>query len=421
MAHPALAIPEDGKLAQNIAHFARALRRAGVPIGSGRVLDAVAAVQAAGFTRRGDFFYVLEACFVSRPDHCAVFAQTFRLFWRDPQYLDHMMSLLTPMVRGVQEDRAAKPAEKRAAEGLLDGVGPEPDAGPDDEDGVEIDIDASQTVSAAERLRTLDFELMSADEMAQAKRILATMTLPVKPLVSRRTKAGAGRIVDWRQSMRVANRYGGELQRIATKAKRTRPRDLVVLCDISGSMSAYSRAVLHFVHAVANQSGAQWGRVQAFTFGTRLTNITRHLGTRDVDAALAAAGAQAQDWEGGTRIGACLAAFNRDWSRRVLGQGATVLLITDGLDRDPDGGLEQAMARLGRSARTVIWLNPLMRWADFAPKARGIQAMLPHVTSFRAGHNIASLQGLCAAISDPRDSGHKPAMMAAMRAQSGKA
>ena len=420
MQFPTLDLPEDGKLAHNITHFARALRKAGVPIGAGRVLDAIDAVRAVGFTERGDFFYTLQACFVSRPEHRIVFAQTFRLFWRDPQFLDHMMSMLLPMVRGTQDDRAANPAEKRAAEGLLEGAEQPMTPEKTQEDATEIEIDATHTLSAQERLRTLDFEQMSGDEMAQAKRILSTLTLPLKPQLSRRTRKGGGSRPDWRETLRLAARNGGDIQKIATKARTTRAPNLIVLCDISGSMSAYSRAVLHFVHSVANQKGADWGAVHAFTFGTRLTNITRHLRTRDVDAALAAAGAQAQDWEGGTRIGASLSAFNRDWSRRVMGQGACVLLITDGLDRDPEGDLGKAMQRLALSARQIIWLNPLMRWADFAPKATGIRTMLPHVTSFRAGHNIASLQGLAAAISDPRDSGEKARMLTLLREGSGK-
>ncbi len=414
-----LDLPDDGKLAHNITHFARALRRAGLPVGSGRVLDAVRAVQAAGFSQREDFFYTLQACFVSRPEHRAVFAQIFRLYWRDPRYLEQMMAFLTPMVRGVQEEKKAKPAEKRAAEALLDGANTQVPQPQEDERETLIDIDASRTVSARERLRTLDFEQMSTAEMAQAKQMLAKLHLPVKPLTSRRTQALHGPLPDWRQTLRTANRQGGEIRTFATRRKRLRDPNLVVICDISGSMAQYSRAVLHFVHAVANhQSNAQgqgWAAVHAFTFGTRLTNITRHLRTRDVDAALTAAGAQAQDWEGGTRIGACLQAFNRDWSRRVLGQGACVLLITDGLDRDPENGLARAMQRLRLSSRQLIWLNPLLRWEDFAPKARGIREMLPHVTSFRAGHNIASLEGLAAAISDDRDSGDKARMMDLMR------
>ena len=398
--------PPPGKLVQNITHFARALRRAGLPLGTDRVATAIRAVHSAGFTEKDDFFWTLQACFVSRPEHRAVFAQAFRLYWRDPKFMEQMMALLTPMLRGLQDDRRANPAEKRAAEALLDGVErPVPEV-PDDSDAI-IQIDASQTMSETERLRTLDFEQMSAADMVAAKRMLARLRLPVRPLASRRTEARAGPLPDWRGTLRQSLRQGGEVTVLATRRHRTRPPDLVVLCDISGSMAQYSRAVLHFVHAVANRPGDGWGRVHAFTFGTRLTNITRHLATRDVDAALAAAGAQAQDWSGGTRIGACLAAFNRDWSRRVLGQGAVVLLITDGLDRDPGAGLGPAMQRLALSARAVIWLNPLLRWDGFAPRARGIALMLPHVTSFRAGHDIASLEALGAAISRPDDPGEK--------------
>ncbi|MEM9639485.1 MAG: VWA domain-containing protein, partial [Pseudomonadota bacterium] len=382
-----LELPEDPKLAGNITHFARALRRAGVPIGPGRVIDAIRAVEAAGFTEKRDFYWTLHACFVNRPEHRMVFAQIFRLYWRDPRYLEHMMSYMIPAVRGVQEERKAQSAEKRAAEALLDGA-EAPDFGEDENEEpgeTEIEIDASLTMSSEERLRTLDFEQMSTAEMAAAKRMLAKLNLPVPPILSRRARASlAGRRVDAARTLRAAMRQGGELHRIALKEPRPRWPNLVVLCDISGSMSQYSRVVLHFLHAVANAKGAGWAKVHAFTFGTRLTNITRHLRQRDVDAALAAAGAEAQDWEGGTRIGDCLAAFNRGWSRRVMGQGAVVLLITDGLDRDDPDALERQMERLHLSARRLIWLNPLLRWEGFAPKARGIAAMLPHVDSFRA-------------------------------------
>lgn len=410
-----LALPEGGKLSHNIAHFARALRRAGLPIGPGRVIDAIRAVEAAGFTEKVDFFWTLHACFVSRPEQRAVFEQVFRLYWRDPQFLEHMMTLLLPAVRGVQEERLADAAEKRAAEALLDGNGidlPERESeGPDEE--AQIEIDASATMSHEERLKTLDFEQMSMAEVAEAKRMLARLALPVRPLVTRRMVADlAGRRIDARRTLRAALRQGGEVTRLMRRAPGARWPNLVVLCDISGSMSQYSRLVLHFVHAVANRKGQGWAKVHAFTFGTRLTNITRHLRNRDVDAALKAAGAEAQDWSGGTRIGSCLRAFNRDWSRRVLGQGAVVLLITDGLDRDDTGALASEMERLHLSCRRLIWLNPLLRWDGFAPKATGIRAMLPHVDSFRAGHSIASLEALGRAISESRDTGEKTRLMA---------
>ena len=411
-----LELPDNPKLASNIAHFARALRRAGLPIGPGRVVDAIRAVEAAGFTERTDFYWTLHACFVSKREESTVFAQLFRLYWRDPRYMEQMMSFLTPMVRGVAEERTAQAAEKRAAEALLDGQErdiPEREEAQDDE--IVLDIDASQTISAQERLRSLDFEQMSIAEMQAARRILSQLSLPVKPLQSRRTQALPGRIPDWRGTQAQAMRRGGEVMDFATKRRRIRYPNLVVLCDISGSMSQYSRAVLHFVHGVANAQGQDWAQVHAFTFGTRLTNITRHLRTRDVDAALKAAGAEAQDWEGGTRIAACLHDFNRDWSRRVMGQGAVVLLITDGLDRDPTADLGREMQRLALSSRQLIWLNPLLRWDGFAPKAKGIAAMLPHVTSLRAGHNIASLAGLAEALSRPDDAGEKTRLLAAMR------
>ncbi len=415
---PQRSLPENPRLADNLTHFARALRKAGLPVGPGRVMLAIEAVAAAGFTSKADFYWTLHSVFVSRPEERQVFHQVFRLFWRDPRYMEHMMALLLPAVRGAHEEKAAADAAKRAAEALLDGAEgpprPPQDSDLPDED-MPIDIDARQTASAEERLRVLDFEQMSAEEAAQARRMLARLTLPVNPLPTRRLAADpAGRRADWRRTLRAAVRSGGEIGAIARRKPLPRWPSLVVLCDISGSMAAYSRMVLHFVHAVANRPGQGWARVHGFTFGTRLTNITRHLRTRDVDTALNAAGREAQDWQGGTRIGACLHDFNRDWSRRVLAQGAVVLLITDGLERDDPQALAHEMARLHLSARRLIWLNPLLRWDGFAPKAQGIRAMLPHVDTFRAAHSIASLEALAAALSDPRDHGEKARLLRLM-------
>ena len=416
--YPPLPLPENPRLAQNITHFARALRRAGLPISPGRVGEAVAAVAAAGFTSRQDFYWTLHACFVSKPEHRTVFAQIFRLYWRDPRFLEHMMAAMLPAIRGTQEEKPAKPAQKRAAEALLDGAGA-PDL-PDTEQPeppAQLDLNAELTMSSEERLRQLDFEQMSTAEIADAKRMLAKMQLPIRPIRSRRlVPSGQGRRINWRRTMQAAARKGGEITTLARADQRLRWPNLVVICDISGSMSQYSRLILHFLHAVANRKGPGWARVHGFTFGTRLTNITRHLAERDVDAALAAAGAEAQDWEGGTRIGACLHDFNRDWSRRVMGQGAVVLLITDGLDRDDPDQLSAEMQRLHLSSRRLIWLNPLLRFDGFAPKARGIQAMLPHVDSFRAGHSIAALDDLASALSDEGDTGEKQRLLSMLAA-----
>lgn len=404
MAHP------EGRLAENVIHFARALRKAGLPVGPGRVVEAVRAAEAAGFTDRRDFFFVLQACFVSRAEHREVFAQVFRLFWRDPQFLEHMMGLLRPLVRDVNAPPPAKPAERRASEALTDGAAQPP--APPPEAGAEIEIDATLTFAADERLKHLDFEQMTAAEAAEARRAIARMELPVRPIASRRTRAAArGRLADWRGTLRGAMRSGGEVRRLAMKAPRVRWPNLVALCDISGSMASYSRMLLHFLHAAANAHGAGWAEVHAFTFGTRLTNITRHLRQRDADAALAAAGREARDWEGGTRIGACLHAFNRDWSRRVLGQGAVVLLITDGLDRESPERLGREVERLRLSARRLIWLNPLLRWDGFAPKAQGVRAILPQVDAFLACHSLGSLEDLAQALARPEEAGARDRLM----------
>lgn len=404
--------PPEGRLAENVIHFARALRKAGLPVGPGRVVEAVRAVEAAGFTDRGDFYFALQACFVSRPEHREVFAQAFRLFWRDPQYLEHMMGLLLPLVRDAHAPHQPQAAERRAAEALVDGAEAPPPPPREEGEGGEVEIDATLTFSLDERLKHLDFEQMSAEEMAQARRALARIELPVRPIASRRARVDPnGRIADWRGTMRGALRSGGEIRRLARKAPRIRWPNLVALCDISGSMAGYSRVLLQFLHAAANAKGAGWAEVHAFTFGTRLTNITRHLRQRDVDAALAASGRAARDWEGGTRIGASLHAFNRDWSRRVLGQGAVVLLITDGLDREDPGTLRREMERLRLSARRVIWLNPLLRWEGFAPRAQGVRAILPEVDAFLSCHSLASLEDLAAALARPEEAGARDRLM----------
>ena len=341
----AAGVAGDGKLAANIVHFARALRKAGLPVGTGAGARRDPGRRGGRLRRPERLLLHAEACFVSRPEHRAVFAQVFRLYWRDPQFVEHMMGLLLPMVRGANGPPLPSAAERRAVEALLDGTRA---AAGSRRERSEIEIDATLTFSAEETLGRMDFEQMSVGEAAAARRAIARIDLPVQPIVSRRTRADPrGRVADWRGTMRAALRSGGDVRRLARRARRTRWPNLVVLCDISGSMSSYARMLLHFLHAAANARGAGWADVHAFTFGTRLTNITRHLRQRDVDAALAAAGREALDWEGGTRIGACLHAFNRDWSRRVLGQGAVVLLITDGLDRGEPGA---AGARDGAAA-----------------------------------------------------------------------
>ena len=400
---------EDGQLAQNITHFGRALRRAGLPLGPERILNAINAVEAAGFTEKEDFYHTLEACFVSRPEHRQLFRQTFNLYWRDPQFLEKMMKMMSPLLRQEAPPPEKQDADRRAAEALLE----EPEEKPQPPEGEEQEftIDAEMTWSVDEKLKQTDFEQMTLAELNAAKRAIAQIKLPIDPIASRRTTANPrGQIADWRATMRQSMRRG-DIMRLEKRARRIRWPNLVAICDISGSMSGYSRMLLHFLHAASNAKGAGWAQVHSFTFGTRLTNITRHLRQRDVDEALRAAGTEATDWEGGTRIGASIHDFNKTWSRRVLGQGAVVLLITDGLDRDDTGQLAKEAERLRLSCNKLIWLNPLLRWDGFAPKAQGVKALLPQVDSFRAAHSIHALEDLSRVLSRADDVGEHARLM----------
>jgi uncharacterized protein with von Willebrand factor type A (vWA) domain len=241
----------------------------------------------------------------------------------------------------------------------------------------------------------MDFENMSAEELAEAKAVIARMRLPIMEVPTRRHAGDPrGSRIDMRATLRAALRAGPGIIPLRRKRRRTRHPPLVVLCDISGSMSRYSRMLLHFLHAVTNDRD----RVFTFVFGTRLTNITRYLRQRDVDVALDKVAEAVEDWSGGTRIGLSLSEFNRRWSRRVLGQGALVLLISDGLDRDSGTGLAAEVDRLHRSCRRLIWLNPLLRYEGFEPKSLGVKAILPHVDEFRTVHSLQSLQDLADAL-----------------------
>ena len=379
----------QGGLAINLMHFARALRAAGLPVGPGKVLQAVEAVEAVGLTSRADFYWTLHAVFVNRRDQREVFDQAFHVFWRNPDILKRMMGLMLPTIR--TEAEADRNAMSRRVADALRGTAPEAE-GPEK---TEIEVDAAFTVSAQERLQEKDFEKMSAAEMAEAKQMLARIALPVAEAATRRYRTDPrGERIDPRATLRRMLRSGGDLAELARRRRRTRPPPLVVLCDISGSMTRYSRMLLHFMHAITNDRD----RVYSFVFGTRLTNITRQLRHKDVDVALDAVSAAVEDWSGGTRIGTALHAFNRTWARRVLGQGAVVLLITDGLDRDAGEGLAVEAERLHKSCRRLVWLNPLLRWEGFAPRSSGIRALLPHVDDFRPVHNLNSLAGLADAL-----------------------
>ncbi len=387
---PAARTPQRGKLAENVLHFVRVLRGAGIPVGPAKVVDALAAVEAVGLRERTDFRAALCAVLVSRHEHLPLFEQAFDLFWRDPKILEKIMASLLPKAHGRTGDAERAPEmPARLAQAML------PDKPQGEPDEREIELDAALTFSSRELLQKKDFATMTAAELAEVRAILARLKLPLPEAVVRRTvPAPRGRAVDLRATMRGMTGAAGAVAPLAFRTRRRRTPPLVVLCDVSGSMDRYARMLLHFLHAITNDRH----RVHVLTFGTQLTNITRHLRHRDVDVALERVAAAVADWAGGTRIGASLTMFNRRWSRRLLGQNAVVLLISDGLDADAGAGLAFEMERLAKSCARLVWLNPLLRYSGFEARPAGIRAMLPHVDDFLPVHNLQSLTDLAKAL-----------------------
>jgi uncharacterized protein with von Willebrand factor type A (vWA) domain len=392
-----------GQLAENVMHFARVLRGAGMPVGSDRVQLALQALQVAGLETRGDFRAALGACLLDRIEHRALFDQAFDLFWRDPHLDDRRPALRRPTVQ--TKDGAPPPAEsRRLAEALFP---PEPEAPPPAERERPIEPDAALSVNDRELLRKADFEAMTADEWRAAQRLLAQMQLAFEPIRTRRSRRAAqpGQ-ADWRATLQAMARHGGELWDMRWRQPRMRPAPLVLLADISGSMSRYSRMLLHFAHLLGHADA----RVESFVFGTRLTRTTRLLKSRDPDLAVAQVVRAVEDWSGGTRITTSLHHFNQRWARRVLSGQATVLLVSDGLEQGDTRRLSFEMERLHKSCRRLIWLNPLLRFDAFEPRAGGIKAMLPHVDRFMPVHNLDSLAQLVQLLGQPHRPSPRPSL-----------
>lgn len=384
-----------GRLATNVMHFARTLRAAGLPVGPGHVLRALEAIEAVRIGTREEFYWTLHAVFVNRRDQRALFDQAFHIFWRNPRLLEKMMQLMLPTIE-VDSGPQGDPVSRRLAEAMAPEKRPGQGESPDSDEPPPLEIDAAMTFSERELLQHQDFEDMSADEIARAKRAIRNLRLPLNKVRTRRFQSDPhGLRVDMRKTLRQSLRSGGASIDLHKRSRIERTPPLVVLCDISGSMSRYSRMMLHFLHTLTGDRE----RVFSFLFGTRLTNVTRYLRDKDVDVALGKCGEVVEDWSGGTRIGACLHDFNRNWSRRVLGQGALVLLITDGLDRDAAEGLASEMERLHKSCRRLIWLNPLLRYDGYEPISTGAKAMIRHVDDFRTIHNLDSLEELTQVLS----------------------
>lgn len=384
-------LPSDsGRIATNILAFARLLRSAGLPVGTGRVLDAIAAVQTLGIGLRDDFYWCMFALFVSRAEQRELFDQAFHIFWRNPRIMERLLGSMLPALR-----IDAEPELEEMSRRLADALGNHTSQVPTQDESDTFELDAAFTFSSREVLQTMDFEQMSAAELRAAKQAIAKLRLPIMDVLTRRfDRAEQGTSIDMRATLRASLRAGVAIP-LKYRTPRRRHPPLVVLCDISGSMQRYSRMFLHFMHAVTNDRD----RVHTFVFATHLTNISRHLRHRDVDLALDNVSGAVTDWAGGTRIGACLREFNNQWSRRVLGQGAVTLIISDGLDRDEASGLRTQMERLAKSSRRLIWLNPLLRYEGFEAKAQGIKAMLPYVDDFRSAHSLASLTELADVLS----------------------
>ncbi len=386
-------VADGGRLADNIVHFGRVLRRAGLRVGPAAITDAVEAVTVAGIGSRDDFYWVLHSVLVSRHEDHAVFDEAFRLFWRSRELVEKMIQMFSPVAPDYRQPEKPKAGQTRVSDAFLESR-EERESKPQQP---EIEVDARFTSSDSEVLRQLDFGQMTAAELAQAKQALSRLVLPFDRVATRRFRPSSQpRRIDPRATMRTAFKTGGDLILPRFREPRKVQPPLVVLADISGSMSQYTRIFLHFLHVLTEKRR----RVHTFLFGTRLSNVTRQMRHRDPDEALDECSTVVEDWSGGTRIAETLREFNQLWSRRVLSQGAVVLLITDGLERETSEELSQQMERLHKSCRRLIWLNPLLRFDGFEARAAGVRMMLPHVDEFRSVHNLEAITDLVAALGD---------------------
>ncbi|MBA5777652.1 VWA domain-containing protein [Stappia sp. F7233] len=378
-----------GRIVDNIVHFARTLRKAGMPVGPASVVDAVRAVEVSGIASREDLYWTLHAVFVRKREQKVLFDEAFRIYWQSRGLVEKMLAILSPVAPPRGEPEKPKAGQTRVAQAFQ-----QVRQRDQKETREEVEVDARFTASGREVLQHKDFAQMTGEEVQAAKRALARMVMPMERVKLRRLIAAPRGRIDPRRSLQASLRAGGDIIALRFRKRAEKHPQIVALCDISGSMSQYSRILLHFLHALTEERRG----VSTFLFGTRLTNVTRQLRMKDPDEALAACSAGVEDWSGGTRIATALRDFNKHWSRRVMAGGPIVLLITDGLERDTDEDLARAMDRLHRSCRRLIWLNPLLRFEGFEARARGIRAMLPHVDEFRAVHSLEAVEDLVRAL-----------------------
>ena len=375
---------EAGHLLHNLLLFGYLLRRLGLNVHEGRMLDAVRVLEDIGVSRRVDVRSALRTLLVHRKDDLPVFDEAFEVFWR--QRKDRMSPL---DLRSMGEQRRFRRVE----------AGPPPPGQSTDGSGKEVQdteeqhdrIDLTRTFSAREVLREKDFAEFTPAETLQARQLMTSLQWSPGVRRGRRKERGSGLGLDVRRTMRDSAQFGGELLRLRTRRRKEKPRRLVVICDVSGSMERYTRMLLHFIHSLYVGLESQ---VEAFLFATRLTRITKQLGQRDIDQAVGEVAKAVPDWSGGTRIGEALRDFNFRWARRTLGWGAIVLIVSDGWDRGEPETLSEEMARLQRSCRRLIWLNPLAGAEDYEPLTQGIQAAAPYIDDLLPVHNLAALLDL---------------------------
>ena len=382
-AHPH---PYNGKdeapayLLHNLMLFTEVLRKLGLDVGSGNVLDLVRATEYAPVGRRQDFYQAARCLLVHRKQDLPVFDEAFQVFWRKPA-----SGQTTRDLRAMGEDRRFRKPQ----------VGPPRGADTDDSGGgrdnpAGVQVDLTRTYSAREVLREKDFADFTTAEILDARRMILELSWDLGRRRTRRLVPGQGPTLDLRKTLRHNLKYGGEPLELVRRRQKDKVRPLVLICDVSGSMERYTRMLLHFIHTLSRRLD----RVEAFLFATRLTRITRFLKHRGVDETVNEVAKAVPDWAGGTRIGETLKTFNFRWLRRVLGSGSVVLIISDGWDRGETELLVREAARLQRSCHRLIWLNPLLGSPDYQPLTKGMQAALPYADDFLPVHNLNSLEAL---------------------------
>lgn len=377
----------SGHLLHNLLLFGRVLRGLGLDVNPGRMIDLLHALEHVKIGRKSDFYYSARSLLVHNREDLPLFDQAFELFWRKPSGDWEALELLMPARQRRQDKPLIVPPP------LTDGDDTKQEA--QDEDSSDDEemhvIEVTLTYSAREVLRRKDFGDLSGEELESITRLMAQLVWRLGQRRTRRRRPGKGQLLDLRRTLRRTLRYGGEVLEWARREPRFKPRPLVIIADISGSMERYTRILLHFIYSLAEGLNQQ---VEAFVFSTRLTRVTRPLRDRDVDRALREVSNLVPDWSSGTRIGEALKTFNFEWARRVLGRGAVVLLISDGWDRGDADLLRGEMARLQRSCHRLIWLNPLLGSVDYEPLTRGMQTALPYIDDFLPIHNLTSLEEL---------------------------